>query len=261
MFFVGADELLADLLRKRPAARLRDDRVQVAIQLPVFQLRERTEQRLAIQRAIEILLQLVRVEAIGELAKRDDHRFQQCILVEPEVAAHLAHAVQRPEVFAFLADQQLLHRIVAVLGEFQRVVVTRQHRRLVQPEHAFQAGPDGGAPRQQQPAGSFADARRFDSCWQGRRILRPSDGVREVCADLQGSTGQLPGVDDPSQGFTRSLDPDNCRGSSGSRSWQLYRGLYTQWAGGRLRQQAREELVPAPTTRRRGATEGTARAR
>ncbi len=56
-----------------------------------------------------------------------------------EVVAHLAHGFDGTQVFAFLADQQLHHRIARVLCELQRVVVLRHHGRLVQAEHCLDA--------------------------------------------------------------------------------------------------------------------------
>ncbi len=109
-----------------------------------------------------------------------------------KVVAHFSNGIDGTQVFAFLANQQLHHRVTGVFCELQWIVVLRHDGRLVQPEH----GLDPATPRQeiaravdklfQNPARVLHDFQ-----WIGRRMNIGTAYVEAAHERVQ----QLRGVD------------------------------------------------------------------
>ena len=140
---VGGDELLGKHLRETAAALVREYRVHVAVHRPVLGLVAPAQQRVPAQAGVEALFQLFGIEAVAEIVERMAHGFEHRVLVEQQVLAHFARGIARPEILAFLADEQLLDRILGVGRQLERVVVARQHRGLVEPERVLHVGAAG----------------------------------------------------------------------------------------------------------------------
>ncbi len=139
--FVGTDEFLRKNPRESTRAFLGEDRVQVAIHLPVLQAIEEPEPGPRPAFPAKCADEFVRLEAIREFRARRLHRADHCFLVIKEVAADFRRGVARAEVLACPPDEQLPQQIADVFRQLQRIVVPRQDGGLVQPERRLEIAP------------------------------------------------------------------------------------------------------------------------
>ena len=125
-------------MREATAATFGHDRVEVAIKLPVLELVENSKHRFRADAALERGLEFVGIETIGKLDKCGRHGIEESILVEQQVTADFAHSIARAEILAFFTNQQLHNRVRIALGKLQRIIVTRQHRCLIELERCLE---------------------------------------------------------------------------------------------------------------------------
>ena len=96
---------LGELVGEAARAGLGHDRIEVAIQLPVLELIHFLEQRFFIKSLVKILLQFVRVEAVGKLLVGTDHGFKNGVMMKLKITADFANGINRTEVFTFFANE------------------------------------------------------------------------------------------------------------------------------------------------------------
>ncbi len=109
VFMVQTSKIFTELMRKSTGNPLRHDWIQVAIELPVFELIQFTEQGLLIKRSIKVFLQINRIEAVDEFNERSHHAFENRIMMNLKILEDFLNSIDGADVLTFLADQQLHH--------------------------------------------------------------------------------------------------------------------------------------------------------